>query len=369
MKVKSLNDFLCKIGCIDKNQKIYIWGVCVYGDMLGKLLNGKEIPWHGYFDNFNKVEGGRLNDKPVYKGSELNGLENAFYILSMRNYEDVQKQLLENGINDECILYFENAKILDDIGESLTECAVSTKQLKRLYHIHKGDKCFIVGNGPSLLIEDLEMIHKYNIISFASNLIFRCYQKTQWRPDYYFFTDGVGIRETFRDPSILSYVSKNCKYMFSRNNGNLQEYSENAKNLLLFKYVFSESQQNFDFSKDCSEKIYIGYSVTYAMIQMAVYMGFRKIYLLGMDHNFSMEKSANGTIVKNEGIENHSKLLGDYALWGIPDLMQSTKAYMSAREYTDLHGIKIYNATRGGKLEVFERVNLDLLFQGSKNEL
>ena len=37
-------------------------------------------------------------------------------------------------------------------------------------------------------------------------------------------------------------------------------------------------------------------------------------------------------------------------------------AYQAAREYADRHGIKIYNATRGGKLEVFERVDFDSLF-------
>ena len=34
-------------------------------------------------------------------------------------------------------------------------------------------------------------------------------------------------------------------------------------------------------------------------------------------------------------------------------------AYKVAKQYADDHNIKIYNATRGGKLEVFERVDLD----------
>ncbi len=36
-------------------------------------------------------------------------------------------------------------------------------------------------------------------------------------------------------------------------------------------------------------------------------------------------------------------------------------AYMSLREYAKEHGIRVLNATRGGKLEVFERVNFDKL--------
>lgn len=37
--------------------------------------------------------------------------------------------------------------------------------------------------------------------------------------------------------------------------------------------------------------------------------------------------------------------------------------YQAARRYAETHGIKIYNATRGGELEVFERVDFDSLFR------
>ena len=37
-------------------------------------------------------------------------------------------------------------------------------------------------------------------------------------------------------------------------------------------------------------------------------------------------------------------------------------AYKIAKKYAETHGIKIYNATRGGEMEVFERVDFDSLF-------
>ena len=46
---------------------------------------------------------------------------------------------------------------------------------------------------------------------------------------------------------------------------------------------------------------------------------------------------------------------------------EQLKAYQKAKQYAETHGIKIYNATRGGKLEVFERVDFDSLFE--KGEL
>ena len=42
---------------------------------------------------------------------------------------------------------------------------------------------------------------------------------------------------------------------------------------------------------------------------------------------------------------------------------EQLKAYQKAKQYAETHGIKIYNATRGGKLEVFERVDFDSLFE------
>jgi hypothetical protein len=150
--------------------------------------------------------------------------------------------------------------------------------------------------------------------------------------------------------------------MFVRSNGNLNENSCEKRNIVCLKFVFSKFEHEFDFSTDCSEKIYIGYMVTYAMLQMAVYMGFKEIYLLGMDHNFSREKQGDGSIATKENVRNHAAILGNYGLWGVAEPVKTTNAYKSAKNYADGHGIKIYNATRGGKLEVFERVDFDGLF-------
>ena len=46
------------------------------------------------------------------------------------------------------------------------------------------------------------------------------------------------------------------------------------------------------------------------------------------------------------------------------DMMIS--AYKVAKEYADRNNVKIMNATRGGMLEVFERVDLDALLSESK---
>lgn len=362
MQFSTLNEFLEGVKAIGRRNRIYIWGISIYGNLLGRLFNENEIPWHGYYDNFNSTKDHLLNGKYVYRSNEADSPKDAFYILSMRNYEPVKRQLLADGIQPEHIIYFDHANVLDCIEEFLKEYSVSTEKLQSFHNRHKGEKCFIIGNGPSLCIKDLEKVNETGMTSFACNLIFKCYDKTLWRPDYYFFTDEIGIRKAFSDYRVLEYASQNCKYIFSRSNGYLAKYRDKLNNLVLFKQVFCDSEEKFDFSIDCSEKVYIGHTVTYIMLQMAVYMGFKEIYLLGMDHSFSIDLDQNNRIVKKPNVENHAKILGDNSLWGLPDTNKTSRAYMSAKEYADFNEIKIYNATRGGKLEIFERVNVDEVF-------
>ena len=46
----------------------------------------------------------------------------------------------------------------------------------------------------------------------------------------------------------------------------------------------------------------------------------------------------------------------------IPNTERSTLTYVAMQKHCDARGIKVYNATRGGKLEVFPRVDFDTLF-------
>ena len=109
------------------------------------------------------------------------------------------------------------------------------------------------------------------------------------------------------------------------------------------------------------------------MLQLAAYMGFNAIYLLGIDCSYSIERNMDGSITRND-ISNYNDLIqiesgkekaALEAAGLFPEVDMMINGYKSAKQYADLHGIKIYNATRGGKLEVFERVNFDSLI--SKN--
>ena len=110
------------------------------------------------------------------------------------------------------------------------------------------------------------------------------------------------------------------------------------------------------FSPDISKCVYNGRTVTYVCLQLAMYLGFEEIYLLGVDFNYSSNLKGQENHFKGYDKDGKNVRLNPVR----PEM--SLAAYKKAKEYAESQNVRIYNATRGGKLEVFERVNFDDLF-------
>jgi hypothetical protein len=227
------------------------------------------------------------------------------------------------------------------------------KKLKSFRNIHKGKRCFIIGNGPSLKMEDLDKLK--NEYTFAANKIYVAFEKTDWRPTYYCIQDFRLIILEFE--SIKQKVE--AKFKFIAGNPLIKNKKSNIY-LNNWIYFFLDISRFYPrhphFSEDISKRIFEGFTVTYANIQLAVYMGFKEIYLLGIDHKYFM----------NSGSKNYfsDKYMANQEFGkevNLPHLEYSTLAYEAARQYAEHNAIKIYNATRGGELEVFQRVNFDTI--------
>ena len=82
-------------------------------------------------------------------------------------------------------------------------------------------------------------------------------------------------------------------------------------------------------------------------------MGCTEIYLLGVDCNYTR------TNHHAFGFSPKEETLNSIDTQGEAMAQNMTAAYRVAREYAESHGITIFNATRGGKLEVFPRISLE----------
>lgn len=226
-------------------------------------------------------------------------------------------------------------------------------QLKQFKNIHKGQRCFIIGTGPSLTTEDLELLK--DEVCFGSNRIFEIYPRTTWRPTYYMNQDFKLI-EKFADE--ISALEAKALFM------PMDVREKFASNPLCRFFVLRHKEfypGDAEFSENLHHYMGQGFTVTYGAIQMARYMGFSEVYLLGIDHNYSISLNEKGVPVMNNGVQDYFK--GSKASnqgLNLPRIVESTMAYMTARKYADKHpDFAIYNATRGGKLEAFERVRLE----------
>jgi len=243
------------------------------------------------------------------------------------------------------------------------ECfAVNKSKLGMLKDIHNGKRCFIIGNGPSLNSNDLEKLKQE--ITFAFNKCYLIFNKTNWRPTYYISQDLDVLKEMMNESDeVIKNIPARIKFlpMDIVRNGTKYDYNNYYYFYNNRKYTFPRPPK---FSSNISKVVEEGYTVTYSAIQMAVYMGFSEIYLLGIDHSYRNVIDPNGSIITDTSIKDYfseeykkSTSPPHFANLHMPEL-----AYTSARKYCDNHGIKIYNSTRGGKLEVFDRKDFDILF-------
>ena len=230
------------------------------------------------------------------------------------------------------------------------------KSLEDLKGIHNGERCFIIGNGPSLRMEDLDKLKKE--YTFAVNRIYLSFNSTKWRPTYYAIQDSRMIDVYKNDVEELD-----LDYKFVPN---YLEGKFNNKHGTVFYYNYVNKLFNGQppmFSEDISKQTYEGGTVTFLCIQIAVYMGFKEIILLGNDFNYSVEKTKDGIKANNVKDYFTDNYITDKEKRFYPRLDLCLEGFKLAEEKTKELGVKIYNATRGGKLEVFERKDFDSFFK------
>lgn len=231
-----------------------------------------------------------------------------------------------------------------------------------LKNIHKGKRCFIIGNGSSLTVADLNKIADNGEITFGFNRIYKIFPETNWRPTYYFSQDYKTILCSCPNINAIEikpkFIPIEAKW----------DWGLPFKRVKYFNIQNIMEDNRYAFSDDVSKYVVASNTVTYTAIQFAVYMGITDIYMIGIDHSFQKVLDSEGNIIEDPNakdyfIPNYTTEQEDVY---IPRLDLSTLTYVSAKEYADSHNINIYNATRGGKLEVFPRVDFDSLFNSNQ---
>lgn len=242
---------------------------------------------------------------------------------------------------------YKKAKILP--GEMIRGLGIKQEEfgpIRNLKNKYSGERCFIIATGPSLKTEDVLSLS--NEFTFGMNSICKLFEKVEWRPTFYgiqdlFVYDNLVSEIKMADTSIIFIADSIAKKR--KVDPNWIAFPFNAAYNEYSQYVKGEYPVRF--SDNCYKVVYNGFSITFSLIQIAVYMGFKEIYLLGADCSFS--KGGNNHFAEH----GHDDARIDTAQ------ARNFAMYECAREYCLTNGISIYNSTRGGELEIFPRVNFD----------
>jgi hypothetical protein len=238
-------------------------------------------------------------------------------------------------------------------------------RLRKIRNKYKGKRCFIFGNGPSLNKMDLELFK--NEYTWGSNRCYLLYDKISWKHNFFISVDTRVLPDISDEVNDLVKKLPETTFFFP-----FRFYKDSVIKSFENIYFYNEIDTlDYSMSLDAASWVSSVCTVTIAAIQMAVYLGFEEIYLVGCDTSYTIpptvkyENNDPFLIISTKDDDpNHfdSKYFGAQSKWHDPHVDRMIAHYKHVKEICDKNKIKIFNATVGGNLEVFTRVNyLDIL--------
>lgn len=246
-------------------------------------------------------------------------------------------------------IYFTCINPFFQFGQLLRKLRLSSKykSLRNLKNQYCNKKVFIIATGPSLTKEDyLALKDQYTI---GVNAICKWFGETGVTTNWLVVSDPKAYK------ALLPYMPDTDEVFTSDNRQNRKSgagYKEHRRIPVDISNNYRKGFSPKKISNDIEVCAYNGNTVVLLAIQIAIYMGFRDIYLVGTDCNY--DKNVQNWYSVDHGIIDKNNVTAG---------VRMIRDYMTAYEWAEIYGVNIYNATRGGMLEVFPRVNLDALIE------
>jgi hypothetical protein len=273
--------------------------------------------------------------------------------------------------------YFENLEIyMSSIKYLANQEIVSAKNklintspkdewLSENKNLHLNKRCFILATGPSLNLVDLSKLKdEYTI---GVNGIYKIAKEIDMK---YF----IYVSNWYWKHHIDGIKTVYCTRRFLPTDLKTELDSDVATSWINVNKPIYYSQEGYpnsvphDFSQEVETYFEAGGTVIFLALQLAYYLGFKEVIILGLDHNykgndFEEKKHLGYHYDTSNGDSAHFDK--DYVPTGIQyhvDLEAMENGYKMAKEYFEKDGRKILNASPGTKLDIFEKVNYADLF-------
>jgi hypothetical protein len=227
---------------------------------------------------------------------------------------------------------------------------ISAQNLEGFRDRYAGKRCFVIGNGPSL--RDMDLSPLRDEYTFGLNRIYLMFEKIGF-PTTFLVSVNRYVSEQSGDEIALQPCEKFLSWRAGRS-------APAGAHLTYLRTIDTPG-----FSEDPVRKgLWEGATVTYVALQLAHYMGFSEVILIGVDHSFATKGEPHKLVTSEAGDPNHfdPSYFGKGYRWQLPDLETSEIAYELARRTFEAGGRRILDATVGGKLQVFPKVAYDDIF-------
>ena len=240
--------------------------------------------------------------------------------------------------------------------------------LSSLRNKHEGERCFIIANGPSL--NDIDMSLLKGEVTLACNGIYKKFPEWGFNSDYYFIEDNVQTelrsKEVAKLKGPIKFIGLHNTYCFPFCN-DLNYFHVPIRGNM----TYTSEELYPQFSKDVASIVYFGGTITYIMLQFAFHLGFKEVYIIGLDHNYGKlpelfppgkieVTKENYPLVQQCHYDKDYYKIGDRL--GVPNVEAQNKAYSLANKMFQENERKIYNASTFSKLDVFDKVKFNSLF-------
>ena len=221
---------------------------------------------------------------------------------------------------------------------------------------HRGRRCFVLGNGPSLSKMDLRCLK--DEITIGSNGIYRMFDKMGFKTTYLTMEDMAQVEDRRKELRDVRGVTR----LFALYNAYCIPPREDTlfMNVERDSYPFNKRWSAFypQFSVDCASVVYLGSTITYINLQLAFFLGCDPVYLIGVDHDYGdiTDELLPGKVdITPEILEKiqRAHFARDYhkigGTFGVPYVEEQEKAYRKALEVYRAYGRSARDASYGAR--------------------
>lgn len=219
----------------------------------------------------------------------------------------------------------------------------SSQRLTEMANRHRGETAWLIGNGPSVRIEDLDALE--GRLTFGFNRFHLAHGRTRLRPRYTVTGDPQMIADFGQE---IVDESGGAVFIASAMPPALKGDHIWVRQMGIFPPLFSLR---------ADRQVSTGGSSVYVALQLGYLMGVRRFFLYGADFQFAFtptERADGMPAATGDGNHFIEGYRGGQP-WLPPALREIITAFATARRIMELEGGFIRNATRGGALEIFDR--------------